>query len=58
MAFENTPSTNESVMVSQLTLITSIEFVIFGHLLPCSVFVINFGSKPSNSPNFEFLKSN
>lgn len=38
IVFEDTPSTNESVIASQLTLIMSIEFVIFGNLLTHSVF--------------------
>ena len=51
-------STKESVIiVSQLTLITSIELVIFGSLLPYFVCMIKFGSKLISSPNFEPLKS-
>ena len=52
------PSSMLSVIISQLVLIESMLFVIFGSLAEYSVTVTIFLSKPIKLPNSVFLRSN
>lgn len=53
----DTPSTKLSVIASQFMCNVSMLLVMLGSLLPNSVCVVNFASKPSSSPKLLFRKS-